>query len=201
MNNLTKFYVFCFFLLGFGMLLLFFKDGNSFVTCKFTGKLPVNIFSDTAQTKEILLVYDSTEKVLPSKPIYILDSVFVPIAFVVDTAEVIRRYLTDYFYQDSFRNNEISLVVSDSLYNNKLTWRDYRYKILRPDSLITIETIITNTLEPNHFYWGAGIVSIGTQVGLMPKILFTKKQYAFDFGSIINLPQPNFGISIFYKIR
>lgn len=167
----------------------------------FLNEIPVIQKTDTARSAETSIKFDSSEKNIEPKPIRIHDSIFVPTTQNIDTAEIIRRYLTAYFYVDSCRTADLSLVVSDSLFNNRITFRNYRYKILRPDSIITITTTITNTLAPNYFYLGAGIISLGTQMGVSGKVLYTKSKFAYDVGSVISWPWPNFQFGIYYKIR
>ncbi len=162
---------------------------------------PVIQKTDTARFIQTKIKFDSTEKIISAGPIRIHDSIFVPTNLVVDTGEIIRRYLTAYFYVDSCRTSELSLIVSDTLFNNRITYRNYRYKILRPDSVITITTTITNTLDPHHIYLGGGLISSPGGIGIMPKLLYTKNKFAYDAGSVISWPQPNFYIGIYYKIK
>lgn len=145
--------------------------------------------------------YDSTP-VFVDRPIVILrvDSYPLPNKPIsIDTLAIVNRWLTGYVYTDSLRTKDLFLQITDSIEQNSIKHRQLVYKILRPDSIITITE--TKTIkEPirNAFFVGA---SLGKN-RFSPGIIYSIKN-TFQIGVSSNLigEKPTFEASFFYRIK
>lgn len=118
------------------------------------------------------------------------------------TNQQINKSTNLYVYADSVRNKDLALYIFDTITANKIIGRGINYKILRPDSIITIETTNTITKEVAR-----GKLFVGTQFGvngsnmlLAPHVLYTtKNKLAFSLGYELIKKVPTVGI--YYKIK
>lgn len=169
-------------------------DYNRIHSPQLTNELPVN------EPVKYVVKIDSIElvKIQPGKFIYRVDSFFVATSFPIDTAAILRFYQTKYFQIDSFRNTELALISQDSIFENRSIWKQYSYKILRPDSVIT-KTIIS---PKNQFWTGLGIASVNGSSYLNPGISYLhKKGFGASAGLMIGPTNPGYFISFNYKIK
>lgn len=169
-------------------------DYNRIHSPQLTEELPVNlpvIYAVKVDSIEVI-------KVQPGKSIYRVDSFFVATNNPIDTAAIIRSSQTKYFQIDSFRNTELALISQDSIFQNSSIWKQYSYKILRPDSVIT-KTIVT---KQNQVWAGMGIASVNGSSYLNPGISFMhKKGFGASAGLMFGPNKPGYCISFNYRIK
>jgi len=163
-------------------------------------------YLDLPQTdsgRTVRVKYDSIIKPLAKVDTLIIrDSFFVATNLKVDTAEVIRRFLTSYFYRDTFSNHELNLVIQDSLKFNQISNRQIWYKIIRPDSIITNTITITKPVIKPVIYAGLGIGAGFNSMFLIPKVSYsTPKGYLFEGGFLIQNNTPAIYAGINFKIK
>lgn len=169
-------------------------DYNRIHSPQLTSELPVNL------PVKVLVKIDTVEviKVQPSRSIYRVDSFFVATNSKIDTAAFIRSFQTKYFQVDSFRNSELALISQDSIYQNKSIWKQYSYKILRPDSVITK----IQTIKQNQIWAGMGISSINGSSYLSPGLSFNHKRgFGASGGLLIGPNKTGYMISLNYQLR
>jgi hypothetical protein len=109
------------------------------------------------------------------------DSTVAIIPAAVDTMEILRRYFTAYFYQHSFADSNISATISDSLKENKIVYRAFSYKLLRPVAITQVRQEISPYRPGNRLFIGVfGGVSLTGRPSIGPEALFlTKKDRAY----------------------
>jgi peroxiredoxin len=125
-----------------------------------------------------------------------IDSILTP----VDSAEILKDYFTKYSYIDTINIDTIGvLVVSDTIFNNKIASRQTYTNVKYPITTIT-NTIYTNKRE---FYAGVGVAGDPTQLsyaGLEVMYKNKKKQmYGLGVGVSQKL-QPVFTGRLYWKI-
>lgn len=157
--------------------------------------------NETTTTTSIEQKFDSTP-VFVDRPIVVLrvDSYPLPNKpVIIDTLAIVNRWLTGYVYIDSMRNKDLFLQITDSIEQNTIKHRQFVYKILRPDSIITI-TKTSTIKEPisNAFFVGAGLGANR----FSPSLLYNIKN-TFEIGVSSNLigEKPSFEASFFYRIK
>lgn len=170
---------------------------------------PTNTQADTVIVTDstLKLKYDSALQVINTQGPDTFWKIAPPVNYPtqkVDTAFILQNYNTWYVYTDSVRNKDLALSIIDTVTANKIIGRKLSYKILRPDSIITIETTKTITKEVAR---GTNNLFVGTQVGvngsnmlLAPHVLYTtKNKLAFSLGYELYQHTPTIGI--YYKIK
>lgn len=156
--------------------------------------------NETATTS-IEQKYDSTP-VFIDRPIVVLrvDSYPLPNKPIkIDTLSIVNRWLTGYVYKDSIRTKDLFLQITDSIEQNSIKHRQLVYKILRPDSIITITE--TKTIkEPirNAFLVGASLGKNRFSPGIIYNI---KNTYQIGVSSNLIGEKPSFEASFFYRIK
>jgi hypothetical protein len=157
--------------------------------------------NETTTTTSIEQKFDSTP-VFVDRPIVVLrvDSYPLPNKpVIIDTLAIVNRWLTGYVYIDSMRNKDLFLQITDSIEQNTIKHRQFVYKILRPDSIITITKTCT-IKEPisNAFFVGVGLGANR----FSPSLLYNIKN-TFQIGVSSNLigEKPSFEASFFYRIK
>lgn len=155
-------------------------------------------------TTSIEQKFDSTP-VFVDRPIVILRVDSYPVSaslnnpIVIDTLAIVNRWLTGYVYTDSLRTKDLFLQITDSIEQNSIKHRQLVYKILRPDSIITITK--TSTIKQpiaNAFFVGVGLGANRFSPGIIYNIKNT-----FQIGVSSNLigEKPSFEASFFYRIN
>ena len=71
----------------------------------------------------------------------------------IDTAAILRDYFTLYAYNDTIKNDTVSIYITDSITRNNILNRQVSYNIKYP----TIETIITKYANNREFYIGGSL--------------------------------------------
>ncbi|MES2379747.1 MAG: hypothetical protein V4538_01810 [Bacteroidota bacterium] len=159
----------------------------------------------TVTDSTLKLQYDSTAKVMSTghvpDTVYLTgEPVFIPAH--VDTAATLYNYYARWVNIDSMRNNELAIYITDTISRNRVLKRNLNYKILRPDSIITITTTQTITTKEaaSGLYVGAQVGANGSNLLLAPHLLYTtKNKWAFSLGVSLNQGYPIVGI--YYKIK
>ena len=117
----------------------------------------------------------------------------------IDTVFVVNDYNSKYVYNDSLKNDTLSLYINDIIFKNKLLSRNIKYTIKFPTVTIN-NTIIKNK---NEFYTGVGLVGSNTGINYFgPEFLLrTKKKSVYGLGVGVNGNlQPNISLRIYWKI-
>jgi hypothetical protein len=117
----------------------------------------------------------------------------------IDTVFVVNDYNSKYVYNDSLKNDTLSLYINDIIFKNKLLSRNIKYTIKFPTVTIN-NTVIKNK---NEFYTGVGLVGSNTGINYFgPEFLLrTKKKSVYGLGVGINGNlQPNISLRIYWKI-
>ena len=117
----------------------------------------------------------------------------------IDTVFVVNDYNSKYVYNDSLKNDTLSLYINDIIFKNKLLYRNIKYIIKFPTVTIN-NTVIKNK---NEFYTGVGLVGSNTGINYFgPEFLLrTKKKSVYGLGVGVNGNlQPNISLRIYWKI-
>ena len=122
-----------------------------------------------------------------------IDTFTVPI----DTIAILKDYYAIYAYSDTISTDSVTIVMNDSITQNKIKSRIIDYKIIYPTITITKETVINKS----QLYYGLGIKT-GANISIGPELLYkTKNNQAFGFGLGINQNlQPSLSIRMYWKI-
>lgn len=145
--------------------------------------------------------FDSTPKVIYGIAPIAYESIFVATNFPIDTVEIIRRYLTAYFFADTFRNSDLAVIIKDTLFNNRISNRELTYKLLRPDSIITNTITIEKQVFKSSLFTGIGIGFNGKSISVIPKVNYaTAKGNMYEAGLIIN-SSPGIYAGINFRIK
>ena len=178
-------------------LLLFINFGVGYYVGKNENK--ANII-DTVTTVKTEQNFDSVPYAV-DRPFEVLKHDSYPIysPITIDTLAIVNRWLTGYVYIDSIRTKDLFLQITDSIEQNSIKHRQFVYKILRPDSIITITK--TSTIKQpiaNAFFVGVGLGANR----FSPSLLYNIKN-TFQIGVSSNLigEKPSFEASFFYRIK
>ena len=168
---------------------------------------PTNSQADTVIVTDstLKLKYDSALQVINTQGPDTFWKIAPPVNYPfqkVDTAFILQNYNTWYVYTDSVRNKELALSIIDTVTANKIIGRKLSYKILRPDSIIKVETTktITNKEVASGLFVGTQVGAVGSNMLIAPHLLYvTKKKLAFSLGYELYQHTPTIGI--YYKIK
>lgn len=130
----------------------------------------------------------------PLKPITVFDTAFIPA--LIDTNLIIQHFFSLNIYNDTFTDKNLHMVIVDTLQKNQVTSRNINYKILRPDTFITVTKTVTNTIPAKPIN---NTLAIGATYGnnnIMPSLLFTHKKVGIGAATNFN----NFQLNINYTI-
>jgi hypothetical protein len=81
----------------------------------------------------------------------------------IDTVFVVNDYNSKYVYNDSLKNDILSLYINDIIFKNKLLSRNIKYTIKFPTVTVN-NTVIKNK---NEFYTGVGLVGSNTGINYL----------------------------------
>jgi hypothetical protein len=154
------------------------------------------------ETTVIHTVYDSVPKYINARPEYITirDSVAYPVldTIPIDTGAILRSYFTAYYQEQVLRDSLLEAVISDSLYQNRVIWRGFAYKILRP---LTITEKRTEPPARLQAYLGAELSAGKNGAGISPVLLVTDRQNrAYTLRTSLLDPQPNIALGIHFNL-
>lgn len=147
--------------------------------------------------------FDTTEHVssnyITTKPVVISQPVILPTMDSLQMAEIVRAYLSTYFQRDTVTDDSLSVVVSDSITQNRVFHRKLSYKFRFP---ILKETIITKTPEIRPKFLIGATIGVGTDVSMSPTFaLITRKGNAFTLGTDLLAGERNVSFGYLVKIR
>jgi hypothetical protein len=122
----------------------------------------------------------------------------------IDTSKILEDYFALYIYNDTIKKDSISIIINDSITQNKILSRNIDYTFLYTTKIIEIEK--TQILNKNEFYSG---VSAGFDLNknlnnIGGELLYrTKKSQAYGLGIGFNPQnnQPNISGKIYFKIK
>lgn len=112
-----------------------------FTTCFYLGykfKQPeVQVDTDTLTVYK----YDTLVKLIKVTHVHI-DSFEVEVPAIIDTQAVINKYFTKYGVMREWKDSNIIVSLSDTLYRNHITYNDLTYKWLRPTQITQSVTTV-----------------------------------------------------------
>lgn len=105
---------------------------------------------DSSYAKSVQTKYDSAIKAHATytpKPITIIKPNNIDSAKIYNMAyATLQKCFTKVVYADTIRDNNIAAYITDTLQNNFIASRQFSYRILKPDSIITV----INTIKETH---------------------------------------------------
>ena len=119
----------------------------------------------------------------------------------IDTAALIKDYLSAYYYLDTIINDSSTMlvIIEDTVAGNRITGRRVDFQDLKGDIIITkTQEIVKRRLK---LFIGGTISGDLTSIGAGPSIgILTRKDKLFTFGNNLMGEQPNILISSYWKI-
>lgn len=145
--------------------------------------------------KTIVQVYDSTPKIItPTVAPSIKTFCLIPIPQDVDTAAILQAYFTVNTHYQMFEDSNQRAQIFDTISQNKIIGRGFKYQLLRPVKTIESTTV---TLSPKGFYAGAFIDAGKGSFGIGPQASYlTGSNYLFTAGFDLVNKQILFGTQI-----
>lgn len=100
----------------------------------------------------------------------------------VDTAKILKMFYTKYLLVDSLVDSLVKIKITDTLFNNKITYRQYNYNFIKPYQVIKSYTVTNTINNPNGFYVGA-FTGFNKQVNMFgANALYIYKKNGFGCG-------------------
>ncbi len=135
-------------------------------------------------------------------PVYIPKpgkTVYVNIPVDVDTAAILKDYFAKKHYPDSLNNADLTVWLSDSITQNSIASRAWKWRINRPEKTITntVEKTITQYDNGCHYYIGGSFQT--NKFGIGPSINVT--QGHINAGISYDLINKSGIFSLTYKIK
>ena len=160
-------------------------------------------------TRTIVQRFDSTIHVITSTPgttstnehTIIKSDSTVYMVPVIDTAaihQIIESWFTHYYYAQTLRDSNIEATISDSIAQNRITHRKFSYKILRPDSIVTLT--ITQPKNNTNLYAGMG-VCWGTSPKIGPALFLNRDRFGLQVGAGFGNQQPVLSFGAYFKFK
>ena len=69
----------------------------------------------------------------------------------VDTAAILQAYYNGSVYEDTYSDTNIAIHLKESVAENKIQWREFKYEILRPTTVITNNITQVTTAKAKLF--------------------------------------------------
>lgn len=118
----------------------------------------------------------------------------------IDTVNILKDYFAYKHYVDTFQTDSITLIINDTITENKIASRDIALNILYPTITITRDSVINN----REFYAGPkvyGTINSLQYVGV-ESIFRSKKRTAFSVGVGVNKDfNVQFGAGLYWKLN
>jgi hypothetical protein len=104
----------------------------------------------------------------------------------VDTSYILKDYFSSYVYFDTINKDSLTLVINDTITQNKIKNRKIDYKILYPTKTITIHT--KEYINNRELYLGLGLGATINEISYINGgLLFkTKKKNIYNIGVGLN---------------
>jgi hypothetical protein len=117
----------------------------------------------------------------------ITDTIFKDTGGIVDSLEIFKRFFTMYYRSDTIIQNECSVIIQDTITQNKIIYENILIKNMREKSIITNTTNI-NTLKRKFLVGGFTTITPGENLGIGPMVAIqVKKDHVYLYGyDIIN---------------
>ena len=160
------------------------------------------------EIERIVKVETKYDTIIKSVPTYIPEyrtkvinkTIHDTIQLTIDTAAILEDYFATYSYIDTVDADSISLVIFDTISQNKIIARGIDYSLIYPTTTITKERIINE----REFYVGFGLGGNKSQISyLTSELTFrTKKKQMYGIGLGINSNlEPILGFKMSWKIK
>ena len=160
------------------------------------------------EIERIVKVETRYDTIIKSVPTYIPEyrtkvitkTIHDTIQLTIDTAAILEDYFATYSYIDTVDADSISLVIFDTISQNKIISRGIDYSLIYPTTTITKERIINE----REFYVGFGLGGNKSQISyLTSELMFrTKKKQIYGIGLGINSNlEPILGFKMSWKIK
>jgi hypothetical protein len=119
----------------------------------------------------------------------------------IDTSYVLKDYFSSYVYFDTINKDSLTLVINDTITQNKIKNRKIDYKLLYPTKTITIHT--KEYINNRELYLGMGLGATTTNINYINGglLLKTKKKNIYNIGiGVTNEFQPIINGGIYRKL-
>lgn len=113
----------------------------------------------------------------------------------VDTAAILRRFFTQYTYQDTIRDTSFLAILREVVTQNQIIERKLSVQNLRP----TAVTYTTNTVAAPARWYAGPTANLGSRMGVGAEILYANNKNAF--GLSYDLVNRNVGVKWLYSIK
>jgi len=137
---------------------------------------PSPALTTVAVTKTVTVPGDSIPYPVPVAVPVPHDSVVVDTFWRdVDTAAILRRFFTQYTYQDTIRDSSFVAILREVIAQNQIVERQMQFQNLRPTQVVYTTTVET---PPPRWYVG-GFASYGRRPSAGVTLLYARKNNAF----------------------
>jgi hypothetical protein len=119
----------------------------------------------------------------------------------IDTTAILADYFSTYVYSDTVKKDSLTVIINDSVSENKIRSRNIQYTMLY--RTILTETTIEKILNNREFYIGVGLIGNANNFSYIgPEVLLrTTKRQAYGLGiGVNNNFEPTVGIKMYWKI-
>ena len=119
----------------------------------------------------------------------------------IDTAAILTDYFSTYVYSDTVKKDSLTIIINDSVSENKIQFRNIQYTMLY--RTILTETTVEKILNNREFYVGVGLIGNANNFSYIgPEVLLrTTKRQAYGLGiGVNNNFEPTVGVKMYWKI-
>jgi len=113
----------------------------------------------------------------------------------VDTAAILRRFFTQYTYQDTIRDSSFVAILREVIAQNQIVERQMQFQNLRP----TAVTYKTNIVAAPAQWYAGPTIYLGNRMGVGAEILYARNKNAI--GLSCDLVNRNVGVKWLYSIK
>lgn len=162
-----------------GILLLLILGGTFFGGYKYYERMhPITHTTDTVLIFDTVTHYiDHNHYFVKVDTVLYPDSVLVPAD--VDTAKILRNYFAIYKYDRHWNDSIIEVNLTDTITQNKIEGSDFlKYKILRPQ---TVVTNVTNINNYNSYIYASLVTDVKFEFTAI-NLNYIGKNYQFGIG-------------------
>ncbi len=110
--------------------------------------------------------------------------------YKLDTLAIVRAYFTARYYKRNYADTNISIELSDTVFNNEITWSKIDYRLLRPLAILNTTVLEKKVEARNKLFAGFGL-NAGFDRGIYPAfgpeiLLINKRENAYRIGYMYN---------------